>query len=133
MVSAQLRIMPRDHAETPMSTGFVSSDRHNLEVGIMNPTPLVPGAGKDLIDCLPEAERAVPHGEIRRDLKPAPLDVDEELAPALRATNMARTMCHWRPPVFAALAESHHHTIGNADAPYSGSLSGWEKRSQRAV
>ena len=48
----------------------------------MNPTPLVPGAGEDLIDGLPEAERAVADGEIRRDLEPAPLDVDEELAAA---------------------------------------------------
>ena len=39
--------------------------------------------------------------------------------------------CHRRPAVFAALAAFHHHTIGNADAPYSGSLSGWENRSQR--
>src|SRR5262249_8707644 len=64
--------------------------------GLMNPTPLVPGAGKDLIDCLPEAERAVPHGEIRRDLEPAPLDVDEELAPALRALPHAGTR-GWNP------------------------------------
>src|SRR3981189_2828181 len=28
--------------------------------GLVNPTPLVPGARKDLLDCLPEAERAVP-------------------------------------------------------------------------
>jgi 3-mercaptopyruvate sulfurtransferase SseA len=40
---------------------------------------------------------------------------------------------HWRLPVFAALAASHHHTVGNAGALYSGSLSGWENRSQRAV
>jgi hypothetical protein len=58
--------------------------RHNLEVGIMNPTPLVPGAGKDLIDGLPEAECAVADGEIRRDLEATSLDVDEKFGPALR-------------------------------------------------
>src|ERR1700704_3774232 len=58
----------------------------------MNPTPLVSGAGKDLLDCLPEAERAprfregrLADREIGRDLEPTLLDVDEEFAPALYA------------------------------------------------
>ncbi len=51
----------------------------------MNPTTLMLGAGKDLLDRLPEAERAVADREVGRDLKPTPLDVDEEFAPALRA------------------------------------------------
>src|SRR6516164_1799080 len=53
--------------------------------GLVNPTPLVSGARKDLIDGLPEAERAVAYRDVGRDLEPTPLDVDEELAPALRA------------------------------------------------
>src|SRR5271155_4928041 len=53
--------------------------------GLVNPTTLMLGAGKDLLDRLPEAERAVADSEIGRDLKPTPFDVDEELAPALRA------------------------------------------------
>src|SRR5512133_2402621 len=53
--------------------------------GLVNPTALVPGAWKDLLDRLPEAERAVADGQVRRDLEPTPLDVDEELPPALRA------------------------------------------------
>src|SRR5271166_3078207 len=53
--------------------------------GLMNPTALMLGAGKDLLDRLPEAERTVADREIGRDLEPTPLDVDEELAPALRA------------------------------------------------
>ena len=40
---------------------------------------------------------------------------------------------HWREPVLAALCASHHHTVGNAAAPYFGSGSGRPKRSQRAV
>src|SRR5450631_3859297 len=49
--------------------------------GLVNPTALVPGAGKNLIDGLPEAE-AVADREIRGDLEPTPLDVDQEFAPA---------------------------------------------------
>src|ERR1700759_3924629 len=53
--------------------------------GLVNPTPLVSGARIDLIDGLPEAERAVAYRDVGRDLEPTPLDVDEELAPALCA------------------------------------------------
>src|SRR6202051_4821225 len=51
--------------------------------GLVNPTPLVPGARKDLLDRLPEAERAVANGEVRRDLEPTMLDVDEKFTTAL--------------------------------------------------
>jgi hypothetical protein len=37
----------------------------------------MPGAGKYLMDGLPEAERALADREIRRDLDPMPLDVDQ--------------------------------------------------------
>src|SRR5215210_7518866 len=53
--------------------------------GLVNPTPLVPGARKDLLDRLPEAERAIADREVRGDLEPTLLDVDEEFTPALRA------------------------------------------------
>jgi hypothetical protein len=43
----------------------------------------VPGARKDLLDRLPEAERAV--RQARRNLERTLLDVDEKLAPAPRA------------------------------------------------
>src|SRR5882672_2223333 len=59
---------------------------------LVNPTPLVPGARKDLLDCLPEAERAprfregrLADREVGRDLEPTLLDVDEEFTPALCA------------------------------------------------
>jgi hypothetical protein len=52
--------------------------------GLMNPTALVPTALEDLIDRLPEAERAVADREVRRDLEPTLLAVDEEFALALR-------------------------------------------------
>src|SRR6266478_3840733 len=53
--------------------------------GLVNPTPLVPGTRKDLLDGLPEAERAVADRQVGRDLEPTLLDVDEEFAPALCA------------------------------------------------
>ena len=51
----------------------------------MNPTALVPGSGKGFLDRPPEAERTVADREVRRDLEPTLLDVDEQLTPALRA------------------------------------------------
>ena len=80
--------------------------------GLVNPTPLVPGAGKDLIDGLPEAERAVADGEIRRDLEATPLDVDEEFAPALRALPHPGLEAD---ELFLALgcgADQHKHALG---------------------
>jgi len=71
----------------------------------VDPTPLMPGAGKDLLDRFPEAERAVADREVRRDLEPALLDVDEKLTPALRAlahpsleaeASVASTPIKWR-------------------------------------
>src|SRR5437899_11153830 len=52
---------------------------------LVNPTALVPGTRKNLLDCLPEAECAVADREVGRDLDPALLDVDEEFTPALCA------------------------------------------------
>src|SRR5450432_778462 len=46
--------------------------------GLGHPTPLVPGAWKDLSYGRPEAVRAGADGEIRRDLEATLLDVDEE-------------------------------------------------------
>src|SRR3970040_549880 len=40
---------------------------------------------------------------------------------------------HERPPTFAALASSHHHTVGKPDIPYFGRVAGWPNRSQRAL
>jgi hypothetical protein len=37
--------------------------------GLMDPTPLMPGAGKDLLDRFPEAERPVADREVRGDLE----------------------------------------------------------------
>jgi hypothetical protein len=45
----------------------------------------VPGARKDFLDRVPEAEGAIADGKVRRDLEPTLLDVDEDFTPALRA------------------------------------------------
>ncbi len=52
----------------------------------MHPASLVFGAGKELIERLPEAKRAVAHGKIGRDLKATTLDVDQQLAPVRHRT-----------------------------------------------
>jgi len=41
-------------------------------------------AGEDLVERLPETERAVANCELRRDGQAASLQVDQQLAPALR-------------------------------------------------
>src|SRR6478752_7879992 len=53
--------------------------------GLVNPTSLVPGGRRDLLDRLPEAECAVADREVGCDLEPTLLDVDEQFTPALRA------------------------------------------------
>src|SRR6516165_3361434 len=42
------------HVDLDREGNFVEHVR-----GLVNPTPLVPGTRKDLLDCLPEAQRAV--------------------------------------------------------------------------
>src|SRR5476649_2759430 len=50
----------------------------------MHPAALVPRAGKDLVERLPEAERTVTHGDFRSDLQSPSFHIDEQFAPALR-------------------------------------------------
>src|SRR5882762_2353977 len=77
------------HEGLPSFCLHVDLDREGYFVqhvgGLVNPTPLVPGTRKDLLDGLPEAERAVADRQVGRDLEPTLLDVDEEFAPALCA------------------------------------------------
>src|SRR5215470_20384943 len=78
----------------------------------MNPTALVPGAGKDLLDRLPEAERAVADREVGCDLKTTPPDVDEELAPTLRALPHPGLEADEFLPAFRCGADQHEHAFG---------------------
>ena len=50
---------------------------------LVNPAALVPGAGKDLVERLPEAHGAVSHRDLRRDGKTAGLEINEQFPPAL--------------------------------------------------
>ena len=83
----------------------------------MNPTALVPGAWKDLLDRLPEAERAVADGQVRRDLEPTPLDVDEELTPALRALAHPGLEADEFLLALGCRADQHQHAFGGGFHP----------------
>src|SRR5512132_1030410 len=74
--------------------------------GLVKPTALVPGAWKDLLDRLPEAEPAVADGQVRRALEPAPLDLDEELTPALSRTPVWKPTSSFLPPGVAPISTS---------------------------
>ncbi len=49
------------------------------------------------------------------------------------AADLAGGFAHCRVPALAAFSASHHHTVGNAAAPYLGNGSGRPNRSHRAV
>jgi len=61
--------------------------RHLVEeIGsLVQPAPLVAGAGKDLVESLPEAEGAITDRDLGRDGEAAAFHVDQQLAPALSA------------------------------------------------
>src|SRR6185436_21130764 len=79
---------------------------------LVNPTALVAGARKDLLDRLPEAERAVTDGQVRRDLEPTPLDVDEELTPALRTLARPGLEADEFLLALGCRADQHQHAFG---------------------
>src|SRR5512132_628354 len=85
--------------------------------GLVNPTALVPGAWKDLLDRLPEAEPAVADGQVRRDLEPTPLDVDEELPPALRALAHPGLKADEFLLALGCRADQHQHAFGGGFHP----------------
>jgi hypothetical protein len=65
-------------------------------------TPPVPGARKDLLDGLPEAERAIADGEVGRDLQPTLL-VDDTSIASFITPRSAQSMAN--PTVFKEAAE----------------------------
>ena len=80
--------------------------------GLVNPTPLVSGARKDLLDRLPEAERAVADREVRRNLEPTLLDVDEKLAPALCVLAYPGLEADEFLLALGCCADQHQHAFG---------------------
>ena len=75
-------------------------------------TPLVSGARKDLLDRLPEAERAVADREVRRNLEPTLLDVDEKLAPALCVLTYPGLEADEFFLALGCCADQHQHAFG---------------------
>ena len=67
---------------------------------------------KDLLDRLPEAERAVADREVRRNLEPTLLDVDEKLAPALCVLTYPGLEADEFLLALGCCADQHQHTFG---------------------
>src|ERR1700730_2672831 len=80
--------------------------------GLVNPTPLVSGARKDLLDRLPEAERAVADREVRRCLEATLFDVDEKLAPALCVLTYPGLEADEFLLALGSCADQHQHAFG---------------------
>src|SRR6478672_6934743 len=78
----------------------------------MHPTPLVSGARKDLVDRLPEPERAIADREIGRNLEPTLLDVDEKLTPALCALSHPGLEADEFLLALGCRADQHQHAFG---------------------
>jgi hypothetical protein len=79
----------------------------------------VSGARKDLLDRLPEAERAVADREVGRNLEPTLLDVDEKLAPALCAfsrTPVWKPTSSFLPSGVAPISISMHSAVSSIRA-----------------
>src|ERR687893_252175 len=51
---------------------------------LVHPAPMMPGGREDLLERLPEAERAVAGGQLRRDRQATRLEPGQQLMPALR-------------------------------------------------
>src|ERR671935_132539 len=71
----------------------------------------------DLLDRLPEAERAVADREVRCDLEPTPLDVDEKFTPALRALAHPGLEANEFLLAFGRRADQHQHAFGGLFHP----------------
>ena len=78
----------------------------------MDPPPLVSSARKDLLDGFPEPERAVADREVRRNLEPTLLDVDEKLTPALSAPSHAGLEAEELLLALGCCADQHQHAFG---------------------
>src|SRR6516225_6599067 len=85
--------------------------------GLVNPTPLVPGARKDLLNGLPEAERAVADRQVGRDLEPTLLDVDEEFTPALCALPHPGLEADQFLLAFGGRTDQHEHAFSGRFHP----------------
>src|SRR5712672_2398268 len=85
--------------------------------GLVDPTALVPAALEDLIDRLPEAERAVANREVRCNLEPTLLDVDKELTPALRTLAHPGLEADEFLLALGCCTDQHQHAFGSLFHP----------------
>src|SRR4051812_41618749 len=101
---------PRQRRPVRALDGF----RHLVEdVGcLVKPAPLGPGGGPDLVEGLPEAERPVADRDLGRDSEAAGLQIDEKLAPALRALPDANLETDELLPPLGRGADEDEHAFG---------------------
>ena len=69
-------------------------------------------AGPDLVERLPEAERAVANRDLGGDGQPASLNLDEQLAPTLGALADAHLEADEFLPTLGRGADQHQHALG---------------------
>src|SRR6516162_6786447 len=98
-------------AGTASGVGHPPTRRHNPDVGMLNPAPLVAPTGKDLLDRLPEAERAVADRDFRGDVQPTALHVDQQFAPALDAFPYAGLKADKFFLALGRRADQHQHAF----------------------
>jgi len=79
---------------------------------LVHPAALVTRAGKDLVQRLPEPERAVADGQLGRHGEPARLEIDEQLAPALGAFADPDLEAQQFLPPFGRRPDDHQHALG---------------------
>ena len=70
---------------SPSGNGPAPLETTRLRTDGVHPAALMPRCRRYLLQCLPKTERAIPGGQLRRDGQAARLEIDKQLAPALRA------------------------------------------------
>ena len=79
--------------------------------GLVNPAALMPCAGVNLLDGLPEAERAVPDRQFGRDGQAVAFHLDEQFAPALGALPDADLEADQLLPARGCGSDQHQHAF----------------------
>ncbi len=79
--------------------------------GFVHPAALLARRRPDLAERLPEAERAVGDGELRGDRQTAPLQIEQQLAPVLRALAGAVGEADQLLLALRRRADNHEHAL----------------------
>src|SRR5919202_7150981 len=72
----------------------------------------MPGRWENLLERLPEAERAVADGQLRRDRQATGLEVDQQLVPALGALAHPDLEANQLLLALRGRADQHQHALG---------------------